>query len=216
MRKGNRILSGLLALVMAAVMLLCPAAAISYEPDFTPTSKAVYLENLDTGLILYEKNADEKMYPASLTKIMTAIVVLENVKDLDGETAEYPMWIQNMLYGTNASLGGLIVGEELTIRQLLTSALVQSGNESAMILAGYVGSGGMADFMPRDITTFVEMMNDKAKALGCTGTHFTNPTGLHSDNTYTTGYGHHGEICHAEVGVFLHRKELRRAAGPDQ
>lgn len=55
MRKGNRILSGLLALVMAAVMLLCPAAAISYEPDFTPTSKAVYLENLDTGLILYEK-----------------------------------------------------------------------------------------------------------------------------------------------------------------
>ena len=117
MRKGNRILSGLLALVIAAVMLLCPAAAISYEPDFTPTSKAVYLENLDTGLILYEKNADEKMYPASLTKIMTAIVVLENVKDLDGETAEYPMWIQNMLYGTNASLGGLIVGEELTIRQ---------------------------------------------------------------------------------------------------
>ena len=186
MRKGNRILSGLLALVMAAVMLLCPAAAISYEPDFTPTSKAVYLENLDTGLILYEKNADEKMYPASLTKIMTAIVVLENVKDLDGETAEYPMWIQNMLYGTNASLGGLIVGEELTIRQLLTSALVQSGNESAMILAGYVGSGGMADFMPRDITTFVEMMNDKAKALGCTGTHFTNPTGLHSDNHYST------------------------------
>lgn len=186
MRKGNRILSGLLALVMAAVMLLCPAEAITYEPDFTPTSKVVYLENLDTGLILYEKNADEKMYPASLTKIMTAIVVLENVKDLDGETAEYPMWIQNMLYGTNASLGGLIVGEELTIRQLLTSALVQSGNESAMILAGYVGSGGMADFMPRDITTFVEMMNDKAKALGCTGTHFTNPTGLHSDNTYTT------------------------------
>lgn len=49
MRKGNRILSGLLALVMAAVMLLCPAAAISYEPDFTPTSKAVYLENLDTA-----------------------------------------------------------------------------------------------------------------------------------------------------------------------
>lgn len=69
---------------------------------------------------------------------MTAIVVLENVRALDGETAEYPMWIQNMLYGTNASLGGLIVGEELTIRQLLTSALVQSGNESAMILAGYV------------------------------------------------------------------------------
>lgn len=186
MRKKNRILCGLLAFVLAAVMLFCPAAAISYEPDFTLTSKAVYLENLDTGLVLYEKNADQQMYPASLTKIMTAILVLENVKDLDQETAAYPMWIQDMLYGTNASLGGLIVGEKLTIRQLLTSALVQSGNESAMILAGYVGSGGMADFMPRDITTFVEMMNDKAKALGCTGTHFTNPTGLHSDNHYST------------------------------
>ena len=186
MRKKNRILCGLLAFVLAAGMLFCPAAAISYEPDFTLTSKAVYLENLDTGLVLYEKNADQQMYPASLTKIMTAILVLENVKDLDGETAAYPMWIQDMLYGTNASLGGLIVGEKLTIRQLLTSALVQSGNESAMILAGYVGSGGMADFMPRDITSFVEMMNDKAKALGCMGTHFTNPTGLHSDNHYST------------------------------
>lgn len=186
MRGKKRILCGLMAFVLAAVMLFCPAAAISYEPDFTLTSKAVYLENLDTGLVLYEKNADQQMYPASLTKIMTAILVLENVKDLDGETAAYPMWIQDMLYGTNASLGGLIVGEKLTIRQLLTSALVQSGNESAMILAGYVGSGGMADFMPRDITSFVEMMNDKAKALGCTGTHFTNPTGLHSDNHYST------------------------------
>lgn len=182
----KRILCGLLAFVLAAVMLFCPAAAISYEPDFALTSKAVYLENLDTGLVLYEKNADQQMYPASLTKIMTAILVLENVKDLDQETAAYPMWIQDMLYGTNASLGGLIVGEKLTIRQLLTSALVQSGNESAMILAGYVGSGGMADFMPRDITSFVEMMNDKAKALGCMGTHFTNPTGLHSDNHYST------------------------------
>lgn len=186
MRKKNRILCGLMAFVLAAVMLFCPAAAISYEPDFTLTSKAVYLENLDTGLVLYEKNADQQMYPASLTKIMTAILVLENVKNLDQETAAYPMWIQDMLYGTNASLGGLIVGEKLTIRQLLTSALVQSGNESAMILAGYVGSGGMADFMPRDITSFVEMMNDKAKALGCMGTHFTNPTGLHSDNHYST------------------------------
>ena len=186
MREKKRTLCGLLAFVLAEVMLFCPAAAISYEPDFTLTSKAVYLENLDTGLVLYEKNADQQMYPASLTKIMTAILVLENVKDLDQETAAYPMWIQDMLYGTNASLGGLIVGERLTIRQLLTSALVQSGNESAMILAGYVGSGGMADFMPRDITSFVEMMNDKAKALGCMGTHFTNPTGLHSDNHYST------------------------------
>lgn len=188
MHSGKKVFGGLLSVLLAVFMLLCPAAAISYEPDFALTSDAVYLENLDTGLVLYEKNADKQVYPASLTKIMTAILVLENVADLDSETAEYPMWIQNMLYGTNASLGGLIVGEKLTIRQLLISALVQSGNESAMILAGYVGSSGMEDFMPRDITTFVGMMNDKAKALGCTGTHFTNPTGLHSDNHYSTAH----------------------------
>ena len=59
MRGGNRLLSGLLAFILAAVMLFSPAAAISYEPDFTVTSKAVYLENLDTGLVLYEKNIDQ-------------------------------------------------------------------------------------------------------------------------------------------------------------
>ena len=182
----RRWLCGLLALLLAATLFCCPALA--YEPDFTVSSQAVYMENLDTGLVLYEKNASQRMYPASLTKIMTAILVLENVPDLDAASVAYPLWIQNMLYGTDASLGGLIVGERLTIRQLLYSALVQSGNESAMILAGYVGSGGNEDFMPRDITRFVEMMNDKAKALGCTGTHFTNPTGLHHQDHYSTAY----------------------------
>ncbi len=172
-----------LAFITATVILLLtlfvtPASAATYEPDFEVQSKAVYLENLNTGAVLYEKNADQRMYPASLTKIMTAIVVLENVKDLDGEMAEYPLYIQNLLYGTNASLGGLVVGERLSIRNLLYSALVQSANESAMILANYVGNGS--------IGAFVEMMNQKAAELGCSGTHFTNPTGLHNDNHYTT------------------------------
>ena len=77
----RRWLCGLLALLLAATLFCCPALA--YEPDFTVSSQAVYLENLDTGLVLYEKNASQRMYPASLTKIMTAILVLENVPDLD-------------------------------------------------------------------------------------------------------------------------------------
>lgn len=174
----RKLVSLLLAVMLAAGLLCFPAAAATYEPDFEVTSKAVYLENIDTGTVVYEKAAGERMYPASLTKIMTAILVLEHVKDLDGETAEYPMYIQDLLYGTNASLGGLRVGEKLSIRMLLYSALVQSANESAMILADYVGAGSIAKF--------VEMMNQKAAELGCTGTHFTNPTGLHNDNHYST------------------------------
>lgn len=174
-----------LSLMMAVAIVfltvfICPAYATNYVPDFDVTSETVYLENLDTGAVVYEKNASARVYPASLTKIMTAIVVLEHVKDLDAETAEYPLYIQDLLYGTNASLGGLIVGEKLSIRNLLYSALVQSANESAMILADYVGSGS--------ISTFVDMMNAKAAELGCTGTHYTNPTGLHNENHYTTAH----------------------------
>ena len=138
MRKKG-MLTGLLALLLAIVMLLCPAAAITYEPDFTPTSNAVYLENLDTGLVLYEKNADQQVYPASLTKIMTAILVLENVKDLDNETAEYPMWIQNMLYGTNASLGGLIVAYFARIAISLAVRGAADHPAAAHLGAGAVG-----------------------------------------------------------------------------
>ena len=174
-----RKLSLLMAIAIVFLTLFCtPAFAANYEPDFEVTSGAVYLENLDTGTIVYQKNADQQMYPASITKMLMAIVVLEHVQDLDNETAEYPLYIQDMLYGTNASLGGLVVGERLSIRMLLYSALVQSANESAMILADYVGNGS--------ISNFVEMMNQKAAELGCTGTHFSNPTGLHNDNHYTT------------------------------
>lgn len=174
-----------LSLLVASAILFCtvlitPASALAYEPDFDVTSEAVYLENLDTGAVVYEKNAGQQMYPASLTKIMTAIVVLEHVQNLDAETAEYPLYIQDLLYGTNASLGGLIVGEQLSIRNLLYSAMVQSANESAMILADYVGGGS--------ISAFVDMMNQKAAELGCTGTHFVNPTGLHNDSHYTTAH----------------------------
>lgn len=179
----QKLLSLFLAAAIGLSGLFCPAAAVTYEPDFDILSEAVYLENLDTGTVIYEKNADRRMYPASLTKIMTAVLVLENVQDLDGETAEYPMVIQNLLYGTNASLGGLIVGEQLSIRKLLYSALVQSANESAMILAAHVGNAGD---VVSSITAFVEMMNDKARALGMNSTHFVNPTGLHDDDHYTT------------------------------
>lgn len=178
-RTKKRRWTRMLAAAAAAMLLFGTVTAnAAIQPSFELRSTAVYLENLDTGTVIFEKNADEKRYPASLTKIMTAIVTLENVQDLDGETAAYKMYIQDDLYGKNASLGGLIAWEEVSIRGLLYSCLLRSACESAMVLADYVGGGS--------IPYFVEMMNNKAQELGMTGTHFSNPHGLYDEDNYTT------------------------------
>ncbi len=167
-----------------AMMLLFAAAlgtatlAAGYTPPFDLQSEAVYMVNLDTGKVIFEKNADKKMYPASLTKIMTVILALENIEDLDGTLIPLKLYIQDALYGKNASLGGILQNEEVTARGLIYAAMLQSANEAAMMLADHIGDGSIA--------RFVEMMNDKARELGCTGTNFANANGLHDENNYTT------------------------------
>ena len=178
MRKFRSVLSLLLAVVVVGCSVI-PAFA-DYDPGFTPQADAVYFVNLDTGKVLYEKNADKKIYPASTTKIMTAILVLENVEDLDGPQIELKLYIQNALSGTGASLAGILRGDSFTPRQLLYAALLPSGNEAAMMLADYVGDGS--------IDYFCEMMNEKAAEIGAVNTHFSNPDGLHDDDLYTTAY----------------------------
>jgi len=166
-------------LIVTLVMVLCsvPAQA-AYTPDFDLQSETVLLLNMDTGKVMYEKNADAKVYPASLTKIMTAILALENVEDLDGTKVALKQYIQDMLYGKNASLGGILLGEEVSMRGLLYASMLQSANEASLMIGDYLGDGSL--------TQFAEMMNDKAKELGCTGTNFVNPNGLHDENHYTT------------------------------
>ena len=166
-------------LIVTLVMVLCsvPAQA-AYTPDFDLQSETVLLLNMDTGKVMYEKNADARVYPASLTKIMTAILALENVEDLDGTKVALKQYIQDMLYGKNASLGGILLGEEVSMRGLLYASMLQSANEASLMIGDYLGDGSL--------TQFAEMMNDKAKELGCTGTNFVNPNGLHDENHYTT------------------------------
>lgn len=154
------------------------ANAISYSVDFDINSKSVYLVNLDTGISVYEKDKDKKCYPASTTKIMTYIIVAENVKDFDNTKITVKQSILNKLNGTGSSTAGLIGGETLTVTQLLNCLMIPSGNDAALILADYVGGGS--------ITNFVKMMNSKAKELGCENTHFMNPHGLHDLDHYTT------------------------------
>lgn len=161
------------------VMLLAPthAKAITFNPNFTVNSEAAVLVNLDKDVVVYEKNPTKKIYPASLVKIMTAMIVLDHVDDLDNTTYEAPLVVFDELYGQGASAVGFSRGEITTATDLMYSMLMYSACESAGILAYNVGD--------ESIPNFVDMMNAKAAELGCTGTHFTNPHGLFDEDQYT-------------------------------
>lgn len=138
------------------------------------TAPNVMLMQTDTGKILYEKNIDEKIYPASITKLMTAILVVEN-SELDEIVTVSQNAVTSVPSGyVNANLQ---VGEELTVENLLYAMLIPSANDAANALAEHVAGS---------IESFSTMMNTKAKELGCTGSNFTNPSGLHEEEHYTT------------------------------
>lgn len=176
----------MLAAVLAAAVTVCTvlqtraSAMVTFTPNFTVTSEAAVLINLDKDVVLYEKNTTKKMYPASLTKIMTAIVVLDHVQDLDNTSYTAPLAVFDDLYGKGASSVGYTRGEIITATDLMYSMIMASACESADILAYYVGGESMQNF--------VDMMNRKAEEIGCIGTHFVNPHGLYDDEQYTNVY----------------------------
>lgn len=141
-------------------------------------AEIAYLISLDDdGTVIYDKNSTVKASPASLTKIVTAILTIENCVDYE-TVITVPSYTIRLLDGTNSSTAGILVGEQLTVRQLLYCLLVYSANDAANVLADYIGKGS--------IDAFVEMMNDFVADLGCTNTHFVNAHGLDADNHYTT------------------------------
>lgn len=149
----------------------------AYAPsNFTVNAQYCMLSNMDTGEILYSKNADERLYPASITKLMTALVVCENVDDLN-QTVTIDGDLLETLLGTDSSLSYIVKDEVLSIDQLLHYLLITSGNDTALVLAKYVGG---------TVDRFIEMMNETAAKLGMNSTHFDNPHGLPDDNHYTT------------------------------
>lgn len=144
--------------------------------DSSITSEAVLVMEASTGKILYEKNAYERRFPASTTKIMTAILTLENCKLDDTATAsEYAVMSIPSGY-TNANIQ---VGETLTIKDLLYALMIPSANDSAIVLGEHISGSEEA---------FCMLMNEKAKELGCKDTHFVNPNGIHEDEHYSTAY----------------------------
>ena len=126
--------------------------------------------------ILYSKNADKKLYPASTTKLMTAILALENCKLTDVATVSHNAIFSIPLGYTHANL---VEGEKLTIEQLLNVLLIPSANDAAIVLAEHISGS---------VDNFAKLMNEKAKEIGCKNTNFVNPNGIHDDNHYSTAY----------------------------
>lgn len=139
-------------------------------------AKSAILIDNRTNKILYEKNINQKMYPASTTKIVTAILTLENSNLSDKVTASYNAV---MSIPDGYSKADIQIGEVLTIEQLLEILLVYSGNDAANVLAEHIGGS---------IDSFVSMMNTKVHDLGLENTNFTNTYGKHDENHYTTAY----------------------------
>lgn len=139
-------------------------------------SQYATLIRLKDGKIILDKNSNEKMFPASLTKMMTAIIAIENITDLE-DLITLPSEIFQPLYDAEAAMAGFLPNENVPVLDLLYGTLLPSGAEAAVGLAYYVAGSEEA---------FVELMNIKAEELGMKNTHFTNVTGLHDANHYST------------------------------
>lgn len=159
-----------------------PALTLAQASENTRTldlelySSSAVLVDVQSGTVLAEKGMDGKIYPASMTKVMTLLVAAENLPDLDA-TFTMTQAIIDPLYLAGASMAGYVNGETVTMRDLLYGAVVPSGAEATEALAQAVAGGEEA---------FVAMMNEKAAALGLTNTHFMNTSGLHDENHYST------------------------------
>lgn len=138
------------------------------------TAQAAFVYEVNTQTVIYGYNPDAKLYPGSLAKILTALVALENGK-LDDPVTFSTQW--NASLPLRAQVANLKEGEEVTLGDLLYWMMLESANDAALNIAGYIGGSQ---------EQFVEMMNQKAAAIGCTGSHFTNAHGLDDDEQYTT------------------------------
>ena len=156
---------------------LCVAEgdAEEIEADTSEAGAALFFY-IDTKEVLYAKNIYERLYPASTTKLMTALVALKN-GDLDEQTTVSQESVT--FHESGVSTAKLKAGDVLTLRQLLYALLLPSANDAANVIAEQIA--GSQD-------QFVAMMNAEAKEIGATGSHFVNANGLHDENHYTTAY----------------------------
>jgi len=179
----KKLILSILCILSLSLSFIGPAAfASSYEgSDPWPQGPGVYAEaaivmEASTGLILYEKNIHEIYYPASITKILSSLLIIEN-----SSPGEVVTFSNDAVFKVDldSSRIGIDVGEQLTIQQCLYGILLESANEVTYAAAEHVAG---------NIPNFAKMMNDRAKEIGCLNSNFVNPHGLPDDNHYTTAY----------------------------
>lgn len=169
----KKFLSFLLVFLLSITTFSGPISVFADSKDVSISSPYSVVLDYETGKVLYEKNGNKKIYPASTTKIWTAYLVIKNVKNLDDsvEISKDPNVDGSSMY--------LQKGEIFTVRELLQGLLVHSSNDVAEVLAEYVSGSKEA---------FADLMNKEAKAIGAKNTHFNNPHGLPDKEHYTTAY----------------------------
>ena len=145
-----------------------------YSPSDT-TSEAAGLFDITDGQVMYSKNAFERLYPASITKVMTALIAIKY-----GDLTDTVTVTEDAVFTeAGATLAGIHPGDQLTMEQLLYGLMLPSGNDAGAAIAVH---------MAGSIDAFAELMNREAQKLGATGTHFMNPHGLTNADHYTTAY----------------------------
>lgn len=172
--KLHKILIFIFILILSVTMI--PIKVFANDTLPSVSAPACILMDLNSGKILYSKNANDKMYPASTTKVMTAILTLEKCKLTDTAVVSH-----NAIFSVpnGYSIASLQEGEVLTIEQLLNVLLIPSANDAAFVLAEHIAGS---------VDEFANMMNQKAIEIGCKNTHFVNPNGIHNENHYSTAY----------------------------
>lgn len=173
-------------IVKKSVRSAASGPSLTLIPEYSDTSVSIdtgdlhsacaILVRLSDKAVLMQKQGDERIYPASLTKMMTAVVAIENIPDLQ-KKIELSSSIFQPLYKADASMAGFLPGEKVRAIDLLYGALLPSGAECCI---------GLADEISGSEESFVKKMNEKADRLGMSNTHFTNSTGLQNENHYST------------------------------
>ncbi|NGQ94648.1 D-alanyl-D-alanine carboxypeptidase [Brevibacillus sp. SYP-B805] len=168
--------AGISLTVCFAFFSSSPAAASEQQVNFAPHAKSALLMEMDSGTVLYEKNAHEKLPPASITKVMTLLLIMEAI-----ERGELKLTDKIRTSDRAASMGGsqifLQPGEEMTVEDMIKGIAIASGNDASVAMAEHIGGTEEA---------FVAKMNERAKQLGMKNTHFVNSNGLPSPDHYST------------------------------
>lgn len=167
----------IVAVILALILLLSLSVGAYEIEGYDLTCDAAMLVNLDTDEVLYAKNHTQIVYPASITKLMTALVMLDRIPDLENTEVIYTKEAYNRLAGMGSAAYGMRVGETMNAKDALAALLISSHGDVAYAIAEHAGG---------TIDRFIEMMNEKAAELGLVNTRYVNPVGLHDDGHYAT------------------------------